>query len=63
MDSQYLVIIFAIVLALAMALKPDWFIPNPKHRSKGMVRIIRYIGMSVAIVLVAWFAATLIRLR
>ena len=63
MDPQNLVIIVAIVLALAMAVKPVWFIPNPNHRSRRMERSIRYIGMSVAIVLTAWFVVTLVHMR
>ena len=60
MDSQLWVVIAAIVIALLMAVKPEMFILNPDHRSFRMVRGIKRIGMSVAIVLLLWLALTLL---
>ena len=60
MDSQLWVVIAAIVVALLMAIKPEMFIPNPDHRGFRMVRGIKRIGTSVAIVLLLWLALTLL---
>ncbi len=60
MNSELWVVIAAIVVALLMAIKPEMFILNPDHRSFRMVRAIKRIGMSVAIVLLLWLSLTLI---
>ena len=61
MNSEFLVVVLALVLALAMAIKPEMFIINPKHKSWRFERGIRYIGMSVSIVFLVWIIATLLR--
>ncbi len=61
MNSQILVVVAALVIALTMAIKPEMCIPNPKHRTPSFIHGIKYIGMSVAIVLAIWLAATILR--
>lgn len=58
MNSEYWVILAAFVIAALMAYKPVMFIPNEKHRTTGLVRALRYIGWSVAIVIGLWFIMT-----
>ena len=59
MNSEYWVIVAAFVIAALMAYKPVMFIPNEKHRTNGMVRALRYIGASVAIVITLWLILNL----
>ncbi len=54
MKSQFLVILIALAVALVMAIKPEMFIPNPKHRTPSFIRGIKYIGMSVSLVFIIW---------
>ena len=60
MNSEFWVVVLALVLALAMAIKPELFILNPKHKSWRLERGIRYIGMSVSIVFAIWIVITLL---
>ena len=57
MNSELFVIFAAIAIALLMAVKPEMFILNAEKRTPQFVRAIKYIGMSVAIVLLTWFLA------
>ena len=61
MNSQYWVIILAFVIALVMALKPEMCIPNPDHRTPNFVRAIKYIGMTIALMLAIWLSVNLLR--
>lgn len=56
--SELIVIFAAIAISLLMAIKPEMFILNEKRRTPDFVKAIKYIGMSVCIVLLAMFAAT-----
>lgn len=56
--SELIVIFAAIAISLLMVIKPEMFILNEKRRTPGFVKAIKYIGMSVCIVLLAMFAAT-----
>ena len=56
--SELIVIFAAIAISLLMAIKPEMFILNEKRRTTDFVKAIKYIGMSVCIVLLAMFAAT-----
>ena len=55
--SELVVVLIAIALSLLMAIKPEMFVLNEKHRSPSFVKAIKYIGISVSIVLLAMFAA------
>jgi len=55
--SEIIVVCVAIVVALLMAVKPEMFILDEKRRTPRLVKSFRFIGMSVAIVLLAMFAA------
>jgi len=55
--SEIVIVIVAIVVALLMAIKPEMFILNEEHRSPKLVRGIKYIGVSVSIVLLSMFFA------
>ena len=55
--SEIIVVIVAFIAAIIMAIKPEMFVINPEHRTPKFVRSIKFIGMSVAIVLLALFAA------
>ena len=59
MNSQFWIIIVALVVALIMAIKPEMFILNPDHRTKTFTRSIKYVGMSVSFVLIIWSFITL----
>ncbi|MBQ9686129.1 MAG: hypothetical protein IJV41_06235 [Oscillospiraceae bacterium] len=59
MNSENWIILAAFAIAALMAYKPVMFIPNEKHRSPSFIRALRYIGMSVAIVIAIWFILTL----
>ena len=61
MNHQTWVVVLAAAIALIMAIKPEMCIPNPKHRTKTFIHGIKYIGMSVAIVLLIWLAANALR--
>ena len=61
MNHQTWVVVLAAVIALIMASTPEMCIPNPKHRTKTFIHGIKYIGMSVAIVLLIWLAANALR--
>ena len=56
--SEIIVVLVAIVIALLMAIKPEMFILDEARRTPKFVRSIKYIGISVAIVLLAMFATT-----
>lgn len=58
MNSELFVIFAAIAIALLMAVKPEMFILNEEKRTPKFVKVIKSIGMSVAIVLLTWFLAT-----
>lgn len=55
--SELLVVIVAVIISLLMSFKPEMFVLNEAHRSPELVKAIKYIGMSVSIVLLAMFAA------
>ncbi|MBQ7050173.1 MAG: hypothetical protein IJN87_06025 [Firmicutes bacterium] len=55
--SEIIVVAVAIVIALIMAIKPEMFVLNEARRTPKFIKSIRAIGMSVAIVLLAMFAA------
>ena len=55
--SEIIVVAVAIVVALIMAVKPEMFVLSEARRSPKFLQSIRFIGMSVAIVLLAMFAA------
>ena len=61
MNSQYMVIAAAILVALVMAFKPEMCIPNPKHRTPRFVAVIRSIGTAVAAVLIIMLLISLFR--
>ena len=61
MDNQFWIVVFAFVLALGMAIRPTFFIPNPKHRTWRLERGIRYIGMAAGIMFAIWIIHTLLR--
>ena len=61
MNSQYLVTLVAIMVALFMSFKPEMCIPNPKHRTPRFIAVIKSIGIAVAAVLVGWLVITLLR--
>ena len=61
MNSQIVVVLLALVVALLMAIKPDLFVINPDHRTPRFLHNIKYVGMSVSIVFLVWIAVTLIR--
>ncbi len=61
MDSQIWIVILALVIALIMAIKPEMCIPNPKHRTPSFIHGIKYIGISVSIVLLLWLGINLLR--
>ena len=54
MNSEVLVIYAALFLALFMSFKPGLFIVNPKHRNPRVEHTIKYIGISVGLVLAVW---------
>jgi hypothetical protein len=54
--SELFIVIVAIAIAMLMTIKPEMFVLNKSHGPK-FVKSIRYIGMSVAIVLLAMMAA------
>ena len=54
MNSQPVVVVIALIIALLMAIKPEMFIFNPAHRTPGFTRSIKYIGMAVSIVFLVW---------
>ena len=58
--SEIIVIVVAFIAAIVMAIKPEMFVINPEHRTPKFVRAIKYIGISVCIVLSAMFIATYI---
>lgn len=51
--SELFVVFAAIAVSLIMAIKPEMFVFNESHRSPKFIRSIKYIGISVCIVLVA----------
>jgi len=55
--SEIIVVAVAIIVALIMTIKPEMFVLNEAHRTPNFLKSIRFIGMSVAIVLLAMFAA------
>ena len=55
--SELIVVFAAILIAMLMAIKPEMFVLNEKRRTPKFIKAIRYIGLSVAIVLLAMFAA------
>ncbi len=55
--SEIIVVCVAIIVAMLMAFKPEMFILDEKRRTPRLVKAFRFIGMSVAIVLLAMFAA------
>ena len=55
--SEIIVVAVAIVIALIMAIKPEMFVLSEARRTPKFIKSIRAIGMSVAIVLLAMFAA------
>ena len=61
MSSQNLVIAAAVIVALAMAFKPEMCIPNPKHRTPRFVAVIRSIGTAVVAVLIIMLLISLFR--
>ena len=61
MNSQIVVVLLALVVALLMAIKPELFIINPDHRTPRFLHNIKYVGMSVSIVFLVWIAVTLLR--
>ena len=60
MNSQLIVILLALAIALLMAFKPEMFVPNPDHRTPRFVRGLKYVGMSVSIVLLIGTVLTLL---
>ena len=58
MNSELFVIFAAIAIALLMAIKPEMFILNEAKRTPRFVKVIKSLGMAVAIVLLTWFLAT-----
>lgn len=58
--SEIIVVVVAFVVAFVMAFKPEMFVINPEHRTPKFVRSIKYIGISVCIVLSAMFIANYI---
>ena len=54
MNSQPVVVVIALIIALLMAIKPEMFIINPAHRTPSFTRAIKYIGMAVSIVFLVW---------
>ena len=61
MNSQIVVVLLALVVALLMAIKPELFVINPDHRTPRFLHNIKYVGMSVSIVFLIWIAVTLLR--
>ena len=61
MNSQIVVVLLALVVALLMAIKPELFVINPDHRTPRFLHNIKYVGMSVSIVFLVWIAVTLLR--
>ncbi len=61
MNSQYMVIAAAILVALVMAFKPEMCIPNPRHRTPRFIAVIKSIGTAVAAVMIIWLLITLFR--
>lgn len=55
--SEIIVVLVAIVVALLMVVKPEMFVLNERHRTPKFIKSIKFIGMAVAIVLLAMFAA------
>ena len=55
--SELIVVFTAIAIALIMTIKPEMFVFNEARRTPKFIKSIRAIGMSVAIVLLAMFAA------
>ena len=55
--SELIVVFAAIAIAMLMTIKPEMFVLNEKRRTPKFIKSIRAIGMSVAIVLLAMFAA------
>lgn len=55
--SELFVVFAAVLIAMLMVVKPEMFVLNEKRRTKNFIKAIRAIGMSVAIVLLALFAA------
>ena len=60
MNSQIVVVLLALVVALMMAIKPELFVINPDHRTPRFLHNIKYVGMSVSIVFLIWIAVTLL---
>ena len=60
MNSQIVVVLLALVVALLMAIKPELFVINPDHRTPRFLHNIKYVGMSVSIVFLIWIAVTLL---
>ena len=58
--SEIIVVVVAFVAAFLMAFKPEMFVIHPEHRTPKFVRSIKYIGISVCIVLSAMFIANYI---
>ena len=54
MNSQPVVVVIALIIALLMAIKPEMFVINPAHRTPKFIRSIKYIGMAVSIVFLVW---------
>lgn len=55
--SELIVVFVAVAVALIMAFKPEMFVLSEARRTPRFLKSIRFIGMSVAIVLLAMFAA------
>lgn len=58
METNKLIVFIAIFLALILAVKPEFIVLNENHRIPSLMKALRYIGMSVAIVLSVWFFST-----
>ena len=56
--SEIVVVLVAIIIALLMAIKPEMFVLAEERRTPKFIRGIKYIGVSVSIVLLAMFALT-----
>ena len=55
--SELIVVFAAIAIAILMAIKPEMFVFDEKRRTPKLIKSIKAIGMSFAIVLLAMFAA------
>ena len=60
MNSPWIVVL-ALVIAVFMGTKPEMCIPNPKHRTPTFIRAIKYIGLSVSIVILVWIGIVFLR--